>query len=154
MLTLHLPFCPLHVAFILAFNALARKQAGAPGLRLIRFKLSSKLSLSQHKLSVCFSLFPREGKGYQLQYSGLENSMDCIVHGVSKSQTQLSDFHFSTQLLVWISLNQTWASLDHSSILKPIIEAKSKKYSHWPGRSQPTPEMMQNHLKRINWENW
>ena len=35
-----------------------------------------------------------EGKGYQLQCSGLENSMDCIVHGVTKSQTQLSDFHF------------------------------------------------------------
>ena len=35
-----------------------------------------------------------EGKGYPLQYSGLENSMDCIVHGVTKSQTQLSDFHF------------------------------------------------------------
>ena len=28
-----------------------------------------------------------EGKGYPLQYSGLENSMDCIVHGVAKSQT-------------------------------------------------------------------
>ena len=35
-----------------------------------------------------------EGKGYQLQYSGLENSMDCIVHGVAKSWTRLSDFHF------------------------------------------------------------
>ena len=30
---------------------------------------------------------PGEGKGYPLQYSGLENSMDCIVHGVAKSQT-------------------------------------------------------------------
>ena len=29
-----------------------------------------------------------EGKGYPLQYSGLENSMDCIVHGVAKSQTE------------------------------------------------------------------
>ena len=37
---------------------------------------------------------PGEGKGYALQYSGLENSMDCRVHGVSNSQTQLSDFHF------------------------------------------------------------
>ena len=37
---------------------------------------------------------PGEGKGYPLQYSGLENSMDCIVHGVAKSQTWLSDFHF------------------------------------------------------------
>ena len=35
-----------------------------------------------------------EGKGYPLQFSVLENSMDCIVHGLSKSQTQLSDFHF------------------------------------------------------------
>ena len=37
----------------------------------------------------------REGKGYPLQYSGLENSMDYIVHGIAKSQTQLSDFHYS-----------------------------------------------------------
>ena len=38
-----------------------------------------------------------EGNGYPLQYSGLENSMDCIVHGVTKSWTQLSDFHFTSQ---------------------------------------------------------
>ena len=38
-----------------------------------------------------------EGKGYLLQYSGLENSMDCIVHGVAKSQTQLNDFHSLSQ---------------------------------------------------------
>ena len=38
---------------------------------------------------------PGEGKGYPLQYTGLENSMDCIVYGVTKSWTQLSDFHFS-----------------------------------------------------------
>ena len=29
---------------------------------------------------------PGEGNGYPLQYSGLENSMDCIVHGFAKSQ--------------------------------------------------------------------
>ena len=28
-----------------------------------------------------------EGKGYPLQYSGLENSVDCTVHGVAKSRT-------------------------------------------------------------------
>ena len=38
--------------------------------------------------------FPGGGNSYPLQYSGLENSMDCIVHGVTKSQTRLSDFHF------------------------------------------------------------
>ena len=32
---------------------------------------------------------PGEGNSYPLQYPGLENSMDCIVHGVSKSQTRL-----------------------------------------------------------------
>ena len=34
---------------------------------------------------------PGEGKGHPLQYSSLENSMDCIVHGVTKNQTHLSD---------------------------------------------------------------
>ena len=37
---------------------------------------------------------PGVGKGYPLQYSGLENSMDCIIHGVAKSWTQQNDFHF------------------------------------------------------------
>ena len=37
---------------------------------------------------------PGEGIGYPLQYSGLENSMGCIVHGVAKSWTRLSNLHF------------------------------------------------------------
>ena len=37
---------------------------------------------------------PGEGRGFTLQYSGLENSKDCIVHVIAKSQTRLSDFHF------------------------------------------------------------
>ena len=36
---------------------------------------------------------PGEGKGYPLQYSGLESSMDYTVHGVAKSWTRLSHFH-------------------------------------------------------------
>ena len=38
-----------------------------------------------------------EGKGYPLQYSGLENSTDCIVHGVTNSWTQqrLSHTYFT-----------------------------------------------------------
>ena len=36
-----------------------------------------------------------EGIGYPLWYSGLENSMDYIVHGVIKSQTRLNDFTFN-----------------------------------------------------------
>ena len=38
---------------------------------------------------------PGEGKGHPLQYFGLENSMDCIVHGVTKTRTRLSDCHFT-----------------------------------------------------------
>ena len=38
---------------------------------------------------------PGEGNSYPLQYSGLENSMDCKVHRVAKSGTQLSSFHTS-----------------------------------------------------------
>ena len=42
----------------------------------------------------------REGNGYPLQYSGLENSMvrgawRATVHGVAKKRIRLSDFHFS-----------------------------------------------------------
>ena len=42
---------------------------------------------------------PGGGKGYPLQYFGLENSMDCKVNWVAKSQTQMSDFHLLTQTM-------------------------------------------------------
>ena len=41
-----------------------------------------------------------EGKGYPLQNSGLENSMDYMVHGVTKSQTQLT-FILSNYGISW-----------------------------------------------------
>ena len=44
--------------------------------------------------------YPGEGKGYPLQFSGLKNSMDCIVHGVIKNQTRLSNFQPSTCMLL------------------------------------------------------
>jgi len=49
---------------------------------------------------------PGEGKGYPLQYSGLENSMDCIVHGITKHQTQMIDFHFTSHNVAKINLNK------------------------------------------------
>jgi len=63
---------------------------------------------------------PREGKGYPLQYSGLENSKDCIVHGVTKSQTRQSDFH----------LAETWLHWGFSHMLLPFISSLT---------SPPTP---------------
>ena len=47
---------------------------------------------------------PGEGKGYPLQYSALESFMDCIVHGVTKSRTRLSAFHFHFHVCVNPSL--------------------------------------------------
>ena len=68
-----------------------------------------------------------EGKGYPLQYSGLENSMD-TVHGVAKSQTELSDFHFlcSRGLMRCQALwNQRWSvsisSRIHFSSTQPSV---------------------------------
>ena len=64
-----------------------------------------------------------EGNGYPLQYSGLENSMDCIVHGISKSQTQLrrgelshSASYLSGQSLDTPSLSETGPSRYSRSI--------------------------------------
>ena len=37
-----------------------------------------------------------EENSYPLDYSELENSMDCTVHEVTKSQTGLREFHFHT----------------------------------------------------------
>ena len=50
--------------------------------------------------SILLGRSPGEGKGYPLQYSGLENSMDCIAHGVANSQARLSDLHFHFHLLI------------------------------------------------------
>ena len=56
---------------------------------------------------------PGEGNGYPLQYSGLENSMHCIVHGVTKSWTRLSDFRFNfhNDLRIVLAL---WRICDYS----------------------------------------
>ena len=66
---------------------------------------------------------PGEGKGYPLQYSGLEKSMEncCIVHGVSKSQIRLSTFHL-IHVHVW--------------------KGKSKDFKHhWRGGSCSLPAL-------------
>ena len=58
---------------------------------------------------------PGEGKGYPLQYSGLENSMDCIVHVVTKSRTRLERLSLSG----WLTeLRETLNSLNHQCIIK------------------------------------
>ena len=55
-----------------------------------------------------------EGKGYPLQYCGLDNSMDRIVHGVAKSQTWLSDF---THFVVYLKEFCVYAGIDFDGYL-------------------------------------
>ena len=55
-----------------------------------------------------FGRSPGEGNGYPLHYSGLENSMDCIVHGITKNQTCLSNFHFSIYVKIENRQNSLW----------------------------------------------
>ena len=60
---------------------------------------------------------PGEEKGYRLQYSGLENYTDCVVHGVSKSRTLLNDFHFQACHVLGVVLERlppSFELLEHS----------------------------------------
>ena len=60
----------------------------------------------------------REGKGYSLQYCGLENSMDCIVHGVTKK----SD---TTERLL---LSVKWMNLE--PVIQSEVSQKEKNKYH------------------------
>ena len=61
-----------------------------------------------------------EGKVYPLQYSGLENSIDCIDHGVAKSQTWLSGFHVKVILMYGWDGEPLW--LTYSPLPDPIAK--------------------------------
>ena len=75
----------------------------------------------QETLVWFLGLIPGEQIGYSLQYFGLENSLDCIVHGVTESRTQLSDLH-----------SLTFRS--HTvSFFNPLVEELTH-FSNWRGR--------------------
>ena len=66
-----------------------------------------------------FGWSPGEGNGYPLQYPCLENSMDCRVHRVAKTQIkQQLSFHFTNKLTykletaLWISKTSLWLPLE------------------------------------------
>ena len=68
---------------------------------------------------------PGEENGYSSQYSDLENSMDCRVHGVPKSWTCLSDFHFHFLYMesdkLWLLIVLPWENyLVSLSFISPI----------------------------------
>ena len=99
-----------------------------------------------------------EGNSYPLQYSGLENSMDCIVYGVAKSQTRLSNFHFYNsdanpscfmQVLTHLILpsisrcissitpvlrweNKSTESLDDLPKIPQLVRGRTRIWNPWP----------------------
>ena len=90
------PLCPFHYTH--------HSRIALFILQLLLFNLLGSPCGSAGKESACnagdLGLIPElgrsfgEGNSYILQYSGLENSLDCIVHGISKSWTRLSHLHF------------------------------------------------------------
>ena len=73
---------------------------------------------------------PGEGNGYPPQYSGLENSMDCIVHGVAKSWTQLSHFYFH------FSFHYLWVFIKRSTMISAGILGGQKQTVFIPAWKQ------------------
>ena len=75
--------------------------------------------------------FPREGNSYPLQYSGLEDSIDrgpwqAPVHGVTKSQTRLSDFHFYFHWLV--NCSQGTTLIDVIRLVKTYLQFQTVNF--------------------------
>ena len=77
---------------------------------------------------------PVEWNGYPLQYSGRENSMNCIVHGVAKSQTQLSHFHFSLSYHLYI---YHVPILDYFQTGSSLQQCKACSSTYWESSHSP-----------------
>ena len=77
-----------------------------------------------------------EGNGYPCQYPGLANSVDCIVHGVAKSQTQLNELYCLSQpymttgktiaLTRWTVVGEVTSVL-FNNVLSRLVAASSKE---------------------------
>ena len=68
---------------------------------------------------------PGEGTGYPLWYFGLNSSMDRIVHGVTKSQKWLRDFHFQEEERLYVDSKE-------ADICKPGRNLSERAESAWP----------------------
>ena len=115
----------------MVYNRTTIINVGIPGLRKYKASLIAQLVKNppaMQEIPVQFLGWedsPGEGKGYSLQYSGLENSMDCRVHGVAESDT--------TEQLLFTELKQIWASLVAQLVKNP-------------------PEMWETWVRSLGWE--
>ena len=93
---------------------------------------------------------PGEGIGYPLQYSGLENSMDCIVCGIAKSWTRLRTFTSlqhsqGVQTIIFSFLLFRRASLVSQLVKRILLQCRRPGFDScvgkipWRRAWQPTP---------------
>ena len=100
---------------------------------------------------------PGEGKGYPLQYSALENSMDCIVRGVSKSQTRLSDFHFTQTVftffkgLAWNTAQERASLMAQGIKYPPVMQETQETSVRSLGREDPMEKEKTTHSSILPW---
>ena len=80
--------------------------------------------------------FPGQGKGYTLQYSGLENSMDCIVHGGLKESDTTEQPSFLMKMKVKVKSLSLSDSLQSTRFLHPWDFSRQE---YWSGLSFPSP---------------
>ena len=96
-----------------------------------------------------------KGKGYPLQYSGLENSMDCIVHGVAKSWTWPSDFFFFFNVTCCMLCDTRSSSWDIFCVENVPVSNRSPWKDSYPStRSNPTTCPQAFSLAVHWWELW
>ena len=88
---------------------------------------------------------PRKGKGYPFQYSGLENSMDCINCGVTKSQTQLSSFHFHFSVKLGFKSRSDYIQGWDFCFIRSIFQRAQKE--------EKTPMVTQAHVTQLQQTN-
>ena len=83
---------------------------------------------------------PGEGKRYPLQYSGLENSRDYAVLGVTKSRTRLGNFQFHTDVYVQMHIHTAWRRpWQPTPVFHTIFNAPNTKGCPAPEAGAPSP---------------
>ena len=93
---------------------------------------------------------PEKGKATHPSYSGLENSMDCLVHRITKSQTRLSDFHFTSLHFTLLFCAQcfnmwvTWLGSESSQHFTSILQTCNIPLSlmGFPARRSRAPDLL------------
>ena len=86
---------------------------------------------------------PGEGKGYPVQYSGLENFMECVVHGGRKESDMTEQ----------LSLTHSCTSIGfHVAQLVKNLPAMQETWVRSPGREDPLEKGMATHSSILAWE--